>query len=259
MATVEQMKLLALAPEGAGFSMTLEAPPAFAARPGQFAALLCGEKMLRRPISICDLTDNRLRLVFESKGEGTRWLSQRKEGERLDVLAPLGNGYHLPAGERPVLLIGGGVGAPPLYFALKETAAPCDVILGFRTAEGRYLTGDFSDLLTEKGQGGKLYIATDDGTMGEQGTVVPILRRLLPQKDWGAVLACGPKVMLRAVAALCKEAGVPCQVSLEERMGCCVGACLGCAVAVHGEKGVRYAHVCKDGPVFLGEEVVWDD
>ncbi len=235
------------------YELVMTAPElAVRARPGQFVHVLCGgETFLRRPISICDVSGGSLRLVFQVKGAGTAWLSERAPGDMLDVLGTLGNGFRLSGlGARPVF-VGGGIGVPPLLLAMKaaraQGAAPA-AILGFRSRSAVILESDFTAL-------GNTEVTTDDGSYGIHGFVTGLLER----REYTSVCACGPKGMLRAVAALAERAGVPCQVSLEERMGCGIGACLGCACALRDtDGGLRYGHVCKDGPVFDAKEVVWE-
>ena len=219
--------------------------------PGQFVHVRCGDKLLRRPISICDADGDTFRIVFEVRGEGTRWLSERKMGDVLDVLGPLGRGFDV-SGER-ILVAGGGIGVPPLLFAAKR-ANEAHAVLGFRTASAVILPGDFNECCAA------VQITTDDGSIGRPGYADAAVRSKLGAISFDRVLACGPKPMLRAVARVCAEAGVPLQVSLEERMACGVGACLGCACKLEGPEGSwHYGHVCSDGPVFNAEEVVWDD
>lgn len=220
------------------------------ARPGQFVHVLCDAAgYLRRPISICDAAGDQLKIVFDAVGEGTRWLSQKKSGF-LDLMGPLGNGYDLSG--RNILLVGGGIGAPPLLFAAKRAVGIVTGILGYRTQEQVILLNEFRACCQQ------VYLTTDDGSIGLKGLVTEPLARCLEAGGYDAVLACGPKPMLRAVAERARTYGVPCQVSLEERMGCGIGACLVCACKVKTADGERYAHVCKDGPVFRGEEVDWD-
>lgn len=221
--------------------------------PGQFANLLCEGFFLRRPISICDFdaAAGTLRFVFEVRGEGTRWLSTREPGEAIDLVAPLGHGFEpLPAGK--VVFVGGGIGVPPLYGAAKRIGRDATVLVGFRSASAQILLSDF-----EKA-GCDVRVATDDGTAGRHGFVTELLRERLDEGKVSAVCACGPKPMLRAVAALAEGAGAECWVSLEERMACGVGACLGCASETKRADGTKYmAQVCKKGPVFNAKEVVW--
>ena len=217
---------------------------------GQFVHIRCGEGLLlRRPISICDWQEGLLRIVFEVRGEGTAWLAERKEGESLDVLGPLGQGFRLDRQGR-YLLVGGGIGVPPLLSCAVGTAGRSTAVLGFRSADRAMLLGDFAARCAA------VRVASDDGTIGVHGFVDGVAREVLEaDRGFDAVLACGPRPMLKSVARVAKELGVPCQVSMEERMGCGVGACLVCACDM--ADGSR-KHVCKDGPVFDAEEVDWD-
>ena len=238
------------------FSLTLHAPGIAAlAQPGQFVHISCGEgNLLRRPISICDVQGESLKIVFQVKGEGTAWLSRRTAKHKLDVLGPLGHGFDVAAlGARPVM-IGGGIGVPPMLYTMKkakDAGAQPTAILGFRNKGAVILEHDFEAV-------GTTHICTDDGSYGVHGFVSDVLKMHLD--SFTGVCACGPKPMLKALAALAEEAGIPCQVSMEERMGCGIGACLVCACELKlkdGQEGVRYGHVCKDGPVFDAKEVVW--
>jgi len=230
------------------FAITLEAGElGRVAEPGQFLHIKCGDGVfLRRPISICDARDGYVKLVFRAIGPGTRWLAEQKRGT-LDVLGPLGTGFSLEG--RNILLVGGGIGVPPLLFAARMTTGLVTAILGFASAEQVILKDHFRDLCK------KLILTTDDGSAGEGGFVTGPLERELQAGGYDAVLACGPTLMLRAVAELAARYGVPCQVSLEERMACGIGACLGCAVAMRDGQNLR---ACHDGPVFHAEEVKWD-
>ena len=235
------------------YEMILDAGEiASTAQPGQFVNVSCGEgHLLRRPISICEADGETLRLVFEVRGEGTQWLSERKAGESVNVLGPLGRGFDVE-GKR-VLFIGGGVGVPPLLWAAKRSEK-ADAALGFGSRERALLTEDFEKVC------GEAKVATDDGSLGLHGTALDAARSLLAENEYDAVCACGPKVLLKYTAAAAEEAGIPCQVSMEERMGCGVGACLVCAVKLLDENGEPYyGHVCKNGPVFSSKEVVFDD
>ena len=211
----------------------------------------CGEgHLLRRPISICEASGMQLRLVFEVRGEGTEWLSRRTKGERVSVLGPLGHGFDV-AGKR-VLFIGGGIGVPPLLWAAKR-AGSADAALGFAAENRAILMVDFAKVC------GEAALATDDGSLGRKGTALDAARELLEKNEYDLICACGPEVLLKYAAQAAEEAGIPCQVSMEERMGCGVGACLVCAVKLRDAHGEIYmGHVCKNGPVFSAEEVVFD-
>ena len=222
--------------------------------PGQFVHIKCGDGLLlRRPISVCscqeDNPDDLLSIVFEVRGEGTAWLAGRSEGDTLDVLGLLGNGFRMKR-EGRYLLVGGGIGVPPMRGCAQYTGGKSTAILGFRSREKAILQDCFED------ECAKVLYATDDGSMGYHGFVDALVRQEL-EKDraYDAVLACGPKPMLRNVAKVAEEFGVPCQVSMEERMGCGIGACLVCACDM--KDGTR-KHVCKDGPVFDSKEVDWN-
>lgn len=223
------------------------------AQPGQFAHLLVPGKTLRRPISICDADPERgtLRLVFQIRGEGTEVLSRFQEGQTLDILAPLGHGFTLGNPSRQAVFVGGGIGVPPLLMAAKPFGKNATVILGFRSRNAVILKEDF-----EKA-GCRVILCTDDGSEGLHGLVTEPLKEVLGEKK-DTVFACGPTPMLRGVAKEAKSREIPCQLSLEERMGCGVGACLVCACKIKKADGEEtYLHVCKDGPVFNAEEVVF--
>ena len=220
-----------------------------AARPGQFVHIQCGEHQLRRPISIGGVTEDTLTLILEVKGKGTRWLAERRPGDVLDLLGPLGTGFPEIGGK--VLLVGGGVGVPPMFSAAQKLEN-CDALLAFRSADRMLLEEEFRPLC------GTVTVMTDDGSYGAKGFAAQGVQALLSQEHYAAVFACGPKIMLKTVTAACQAAGVPVYVSLEERMGCGIGACLGCSIPLEGPEGRHMARVCADGPVFHGEEVVWD-
>ena len=222
--------------------------------PGQFVHIKCGDALLlRRPISVCtcqeDDPEDLLTIVFEVRGEGTEWLANRPAGRSVDVMGLLGNGFAITPESR-CLLVGGGIGVPPMVGCAQYTQGRSTAIVGFRSREKAILT----DWLER--ECAKVMVATDDGSLGYHGFVDALVRQELEQdKNYDAVLACGPKMMLRNVAKVAQEFGVPCQVSMEERMGCGVGACLVCACDM--KDGSR-KHVCKDGPVFDSKEVDWD-
>ena len=231
------------------FSVTLDfGSLAFESVPGQFFHVKCGDRvLLRRPISICSVSDEVVRFVFEVKGDGTKWLSQQSAGAVLSILGPLGRGFTFLEGS--VIVVGGGIGSPPMLYAArcaKEKAA-VTAVLGFRSAADVILKDDFEEVC------GEVYIMTDDGSAGELGQVTKPLERLLSSGRYDAVMSCGPHKMQEAVANLTAKYNVPCQVSMEERMGCGVGACLVCACATmpSGTDGtIKMSRVCADGPVY---------
>lgn len=255
--TVEQNCVILEAAQlsSGGVSITFESNGMAAqiTRPGQFVHVRCGEGLLlRRPISICNWSVDRdlIRMVFEARGEGTAWLAQRQVGDRLDVMGPLGRGFDMEPNGR-YLLVGGGIGVPPMLGCAMHGGRDHVAILGFRSAQNAMMLEEFSRCCSG------VRVATDDGSMGHHGFVDALVREEL-EKDssFTAVLACGPKPMLRSVARAAEAFGVPCQVSMEERMGCGVGACLVCACK---SSDGHYKHVCKDGPVFDAREVDWNE
>lgn len=252
------------------FLLTLRLPISFAMPlPGQFVMIRDpdrGEPLLPRPISIYGFQRKGdhaiLNLLCRIAGRGTSLFSRLDPGSNLTVLGPLGHGFAIDHDVRQLLLVAGGIGAAPLAYLLQEGALPkakdgkrrVTAYLGAGTAE--FLTGlnrfrDFCDLR----------IATDDGSCGHHGTVTELLAADLDGYDTKStlILACGPGAMFRSMALLLRNSRIRCQVSLEERMACGVGACLGCAVAVkEGEGRTGYRRVCKDGPVFDIGEILWN-
>lgn len=212
--------------------------------PGQFVNIKVPGKYLRRPLSVCDCEKGRLTLCYKALGDGTKILSTLKAGEKTDVLTGLGNGYDLkPAGDKP-LLIGGGMGCAPLYFLAKNLAkshASIEVVMGFNMENDIYYGQKFEDL------GCSVHIATADGSFGQKGFATDII-----PDEYTYFYSCGPLPMMRAVNKAAKTSG---QFSLEERMGCGFGACMGCSVKTKN----GYKRICKEGPVFKKEEIIWED
>ncbi|MBQ9384200.1 MAG: dihydroorotate dehydrogenase electron transfer subunit [Ruminiclostridium sp.] len=237
------------------YSFTVLCPDAAKlAECGQFVHILAPGFTLRRPISICEIDRKAgtLRLVFLVKGKGTAAIARLNEGDMLDMIAPLGKGFsvHEASAGKRVIVVGGGIGVPPML----GTAQHCkDVtaILGFRSYGNIILADEFKAVCND------VIICTDDGSVGEKAIVTAPLRRELEKGDVGAVFSCGPTRMLGAVAELTKEYGVFCEVSLEERMGCGVGACVGCVARIRRGGEEELLRVCKEGPVFNAEEVLF--
>lgn len=239
--------------------LILKSPELAEAQPGQFCHVLT-PGMLRRPISFSRVDRDRgiVGLLLQIVGSGTDWMAQRRAGEQLDVMGPLGRGFSPPAPDKPWLLVGGGVGIPPIYAALKawreKQSAEVAVLLGARRADYVIMRDDFRALGVDP------MLTTDDGSLGRQGTVVPALEEVLKRFPGAQVMACGPTPMLASVsrAAHDLEPGTV-QLALEQRMGCGIGACLACVVPAQpiGPEGPRYRRVCTDGPVFLREELVF--
>ncbi len=221
------------------------------AKPGQFLHIQCGDTTsmpLRRPISICDVQGEALRFIYEVKGRGTQALSQKAEA--LDILGPVGNGFTVDNAKfkRPAV-IGGGIGVYPMLFLTKQLEN-ASAYLGFRNKDLVTLEDDF------KKAAKSVVITTDDGSYGVSGFALEELKKDCGEKPFDIIYACGPKGMLRAVKSFAESAGIPCQLSLEERMGCGIGACLTCSCETPHEGTDKYKRVCRNGPVFWSEEVV---
>jgi dihydroorotate dehydrogenase electron transfer subunit len=228
------------------------------AKPGQFINVLCGDSIhayLRRPISICDVNPGAATadIVFQVRGAGTERLSRMKPGEAVDVMGPLGNPFKPVQPGGSTVVVGGGIGTFPLLLLLRTMGeVRRTALLGFRNREAVVLEEEFasaSDMLE---------IATDDGSYGKAGFATGLLERFLKHEKPDCVYACGPLPMLKAAVGLCVLHGIPVQVSMEQRMGCGVGACLVCACRKRDGDDFTYAHVCREGPVFDGREIVFD-
>ena len=227
------------------FRLVLSGDTSAVTAPGQFVNIKLEGKFLRRPISVCDCEAGRLTLLYKVVGGGTAEMSRMKPGETLDILTGLGNGYDLSdAGDRP-LLVGGGVGVPPLYMLAKKLlAAGCRVrvILGFNTAAEVFYEEEFRAL------GADVTVTTVDGTHGVKGFVTAAL----DEAPYTYFYTCGPEPMLRALHAATATSG---QYSFEERMGCGFGACMGCSC----KTVTGYKRICREGPVLRKEEILWKD
>lgn len=219
------------------------------AKPGQFVALYCidGSRLLPRPISICEIdrADHAIRLVYRVVGKGTGEFSVYHTGAQLRVVGPLGNGY--PKKSKRALLLGGGIGIPPILQLAKELKCEKSMVLGYR--DERFLEEEFR-------AHGRVYIATEDGSFGTQGNVLDAIRENGLEAE--IIYACGPMPMLRAVKKYAAEHGIECWISLEERMACGIGACLGCVCKSTKRDAHTHVHnkrICTEGPVFRAEEV----
>ncbi len=224
--------------------MVLEGDVSDITASGQFINIKLDGLYLRRPISVCDIDDNTVTIIYKIVGKGTEAMAKLTDG-KLDVLTGLGNGYNTTlSGDKPVLL-GGGVGVPPLFMLAKQLIAQgkkVSVVLGFNTKSEIFYENEFKAL------GAEVYVATADGSYGTKGFVTDVLKDL----DYSYFYTCGPEPMLKAI---CKVASTSGQLSFEERMGCGFGACMGCSCkTLAGNK-----RICKDGPVMLKEEILWED
>lgn len=229
------------------------------AKPGHFIEIRVSnntEPFLRRPISIHNLDKEKgiLEFIFQVKGEGTKILSERIIGETIDIIGPLGSGTFKYDKYENLAIIGGGIGVFPLYELAKSAKNDnknVNIYLGFRSKDFVLLEDEF------KSVSDKFVLTTDDGSYGEKGFAINFLEKDIEEGKVDSIYACGPLPMLKAVRELAIEKNIPCQISLEERMGCGLGVCLGCAVktAKSPKEAPEYWHVCKGGPVFRAKDV----
>ena len=233
------------------YSMWLETKQVAAhAKAGQFVSVYCndGSRLLPRPISICEIDkeNNAIRLVYRVAGKGTDEFSGMSEGQILRIVGPLGNGF--PKQGKSAFLIGGGIGIPPMLELAKELDCKKQMILGYRNNQ--------MFLCEEMKAYGEVYVATEDGSAGTKGNVLDAIRENGLKAD--VIYACGPTPMLRALKEYAKENGIECWISMEERMACGIGACLACVCKSKDKDhhtNVNNKRICKEGPVFLAEEV----
>lgn len=223
------------------YKMILEGDTQFITAPGQFINIKLDDKFLRRPISVCDYDDKTITIIYKVVGSGTEQMAEMQAGDSLDILTGLGNGYTVVDCKKP-LLIGGGVGVPPMYNLCKkliEANQKPTVILGFNTKDEIFYEDEFKKL------GADVRVTTVDGSYGIKGFVTDAF-----PNDYDYFYTCGPMPMFKAIEAKAVTSG---QYSFEERMGCGFGACMGCSCKTkYGSK-----RICKDGPVLVREEIVW--
>ena len=235
------------------FSLTIETSMASEARAGQFIGLYIEDasRLLARPISICDVDTAKglIRMVYRISGEGTRQLSAYHAGKAFYALGVLGNGYDISVTEgKRTIIMGGGIGIPPMLLAAKSVSGEKEIVLGYADAQ-TFLKDEFDKT-------GNVHIATMDGSIGTKGTVLDAME--VEQIEGDVILACGPMPMLRAVKSYAAEHHMKAYISLEERMACGIGACLGCVcrtVKKDGHTHVNNTRICTEGPVFAAEEV----
>ncbi len=226
------------------YEMILEGDTQYITSPGQFVNIEVKGLYLRRPISVCDYDERSIRLIYKVVGEGTTSMSSYEAGVELDLLTGLGNGFHIDERSMKPLLVGGGVGVPPLYNLCRELIAKgkeVTVVLGFNKADEIFLYDDFVAL------GAKVVVTTVDGSVGVKGFVTTAMSDI----DYDFVYSCGPIPMLKAVYDRSGE--VDGEYSFEERMGCGFGACVGCTCKTK----YGYKRICKDGPVLNRDEIIW--
>lgn len=225
------------------FRMVVQGDTSHITAPGQFVNIELSGKFLRRPISVCDWDSSTITLIYKAVGHGTRQMSTMAPGVELDMLTGLGNGFTILDDSRYPLLVGGGVGVPPLYALAKQIIARgqgITVVLGFNSAEEVFYEKEFADL------GATVIVSTADGSRGIKGFVTDAIS----QVKYDYLYACGPLPMLKALAGIATSEG---QLSFEERMGCGFGGCMGCTCKT--KQG--YKRICREGPVLALDEIVW--
>lgn len=239
------------------------------AKPGQFINVKCSDgidPILRRPLSICSIDEKNKSVIvtFRKKGRGTAYLAEKKSGDLLDLVGPLGNGFENSKKYRNIAVVGGGIGIFPLLFLLQQKSADsfCNITayIGFETKSKIMLENEFAQCCNN------LLLSTDDGSKGYKGFITDLLEYDLMQRKnedekYDIIYSCGPVPMMKKVAETAMRQRIKCQVSLEQRMGCGIGACLSCVCKIKQNQNNDwiYKRVCKDGPVFWGEEVDFDD
>lgn len=226
------------------YFMTLYGDTSFITAPGQFINIELEGFYLRRPISICDWDKEKILIIYKVVGAGTEKMAQMKAGEKLDVLTGLGNGFTINADTEKPLVIGGGVGTPPMYNLAKQliqNGQKPTVILGFGTKDDVFYEDEFKAL------GCEVYVTTNDGSYGTKGFVTDVIKKL---DDYDYFYTCGPEPMLKAIYNATECSG---QLSFEERMGCGFGGCMGCSC----KTVTGYKRICKEGPILLKEDIIW--
>jgi dihydroorotate dehydrogenase electron transfer subunit len=263
----ERAEIFAIQTVGEYLQFTVVAPNiARDAKPGQFVAVAVGGEntgmILRRAFALYSATPGgefagTIQFVVAEHGAGTRWLTQRRAGDLLDIVGPLGTPFPVPSGPSPAVLVGGGYGTAPLIplaQMLLANGSPVEVILGASTA-GRL----FGELVAKRSVGA-VTVTTDDGSAGEQGMVTDVLPAAIERIGAEIVYACGPMPMLRAVGEIARAHSIRAQVAVEEAMACGIGVCMTCVLPVRGDDGkTRFVRSCVDGPVFDADRVRWAD
>jgi dihydroorotate dehydrogenase electron transfer subunit len=260
-------EILAVRRAGDYFVIVFAAPGvAQRTKPGHFAAVAVGghptAMLLRRSFSIHQVDTSgalggTVEIVVDAHGPGTKWLVERKPGDSIDVIAPLGRPFSLPKEPTACVLVGGGYGSAPLFMLadqLRERGCRVDLVLGAATASKLF------GVVDGRRRASTLHITTDDGSSGTQGRVTEVIEPILDRHDGQVIYGCGPMPMLAAIAGIAQRRGIASQCAVEEAMACGVGVCMTCVLPVVGTDGVtRMVRSCTDGPVFFGEDVRWND
>lgn len=229
------------------FLIEILADETFNSSAGQFISILCGNHTMRRPFSIMNFENNVISVLFKKKGDGTAYISGLKEGDTVDFLGSLGNGFF--DGSKKTLCVGAGVGVAPVYYLKKELGENARLIAGFQNEREipQNLIGEID------------FISTDDGSgnVDGKGSIIDYLEGQIQEFKPDRICVCGPHIVLKLISQIAQKYGIPCEVAMEKTMACSIGVCRGCVIRVVKNGEEQNASVCKDGPVFYGEEVVW--
>lgn len=229
------------------FLIKIKTAPDFSSKPGQFISILCDGHAMRRPFSIMDFENGEISVLFKKKGDGTAFISALKVGDTVDFIGAMGNGFSL-SNDR-LLLVGAGVGVAPVYYLKKYLKDGVRFIAGFQNA------GEIPACLKNEID----FISTDDGS-GEvqgKGSIIDYLEKEIIEYQPDRICVCGPHIVLKLTSEIAKAHDIPCEVAMEKTMACSIGVCRGCVITLNKNGKLENASVCKDGPVFWGEEVVW--
>ena len=229
------------------FLIKIKTAPDFSSKPGQFISILCDGHTMRRPFSIMDFENGEISVLFKKKGDGTAFISALKVGDTVDFIGAMGNGFSL-SNDR-LLLVGAGVGVAPVYYFKKYFKDVPRLIAGFQNA------GEIPSCLKNEID----FISTDDGSGGGQGkgSIIDFLEKEITDYKPDRICVCGPHIVLKLVSEIAATRKIPCEVAMEKTMACSIGVCRGCVITLNKNGKLENASVCKDGPVFSGEEVVW--
>lgn len=229
------------------FLIKIKTAPDFSSKPGQFISILCDGHAMRRPFSIMNFEKGEISLLFKRKGDGTAFISALKVGDTVDFIGAMGNGFSL--NNDRILLVGAGVGVAPVYYLKKYLKDGVRLIAGFQNS------GEIPACLKNEID----FISTDDGS-GEvqgKGSIIDYLEKEIIEYQPDRICVCGPHIVLKLVSEIAATRKIPCEVAMEKTMACSIGVCRGCVITLNKNGKLENASVCKDGPVFSGEEVVW--
>lgn len=229
------------------FLIKIKTAPDFSSKPGQFISILCDGHAMRRPFSIMDFENGEISVLFKKKGDGTAFISALKVGDTVDFIGAMGNGFSL--NNDRILLVGAGVGVAPVYYLKKYLKDGVRFIAGFQNS------GEIPACLKNEID----FISTDDGS-GEvqgKGSIIDYLEKEIIEYQPDRICVCGPHIVLKLTSEIAKAHDIPCEVAMEKTMACSIGVCRGCVITLNKNGKLENASVCKDGPVFWGEEVVW--